>query len=162
MTLRKVPRTHFVYEYSYPSEMPDLAGVVFYVGKGTTLNRMDAHLTEAAGECDCAKCEAIRSVWALGLVVVRQIVFESMDERQVLMVEKQKIAQHLSPHLVNVQHNSHRQPRKQSYSDASKGRYDWVGPDQFVISLAGEERVYSLADIDPEIIELAECFVSGS
>ena len=96
-----IPISHYVYEFSYPEGMPELAGIVFYVGKGTSLRRMDNHLKEAANGCDCAKCEAIRSVWDAGLVVVRRIVFESQSESKTLNEEKRRILQHRSPYLTN-------------------------------------------------------------
>lgn len=83
--------------------MPELAGIIFYVGKGTNLSRMNDHLREAAREdCNCAKCEAIRSVWAVGLVVTRNIVFTSKDERATLDEESRRIVRHYSPHLTNL------------------------------------------------------------
>jgi acyl carrier protein len=102
----EIPKSHYVYELAYPKEMPKLAGVVFYVGKGTSLSRMDDHLREAAREdCDCAKCEAIRSVWAAGLAVVRNIVFTSRNEKVTLEEEIRRIVRHHSPYLTNMQHN---------------------------------------------------------
>lgn len=80
----------------------DIGGTVFYVGKGTSLFRMDNHFTEAASGCDCDKCGAIRSVWNAGLVVVRRIVFETTDEQEAMREEKARIAQHRSPYLTNV------------------------------------------------------------
>lgn len=98
-----IPKSHYVYEFSYPERMPELAGIIFYVGKGTNLSRMNVHFQEAAREdCHCAKCEAIRSVWAVGLVVVRNIVFTSRDERATLAEEGRRIIRHYSPHLTNV------------------------------------------------------------
>lgn len=97
-----IPKSHYVYEFSYPEGMPELAGIVFYVGKGTSLHRMDSHLREAANGCDCEKCKAIRSVWDAGLVVVRRIVFESRSNSKTLNEEKRRILQHRSPYLTNV------------------------------------------------------------
>jgi hypothetical protein len=102
MTMR-IPKSHYVYEFSYPEGMPALADIIFYVGKGTSLFRMDAHFTEAAGGCDCDKCKAIRSVWDAGLVVVRRIVFETTDEQEAKLEESSRIALHRSPYLTNVQ-----------------------------------------------------------
>jgi hypothetical protein len=102
----EIPKSHYVYEFAYPQEMPELAGIIFYVGKGTSLSRMNDHFREAASEkCDCAKCEAIRSVWAAGLAVVRKIVFTSGDEKITLDEESRRIIRHRSPYLTNVQHN---------------------------------------------------------
>ncbi len=33
-------KSHYVYEFSYPERMQELEGIVFYVGKGTSLQRM--------------------------------------------------------------------------------------------------------------------------
>jgi hypothetical protein len=98
----EVPRPYFVYEFSYPEKMPELAGVIFYVGKGVNLTRMDDHLREAAKGCMCAKCEAIRSICNVGLLVARRIVFESRSEGEVLNEEMRRIIQHRSPHLTNI------------------------------------------------------------
>jgi excisionase family DNA binding protein len=99
-----IPQSYYVYEFSYPEGMPELAGIIFYVGKGTGLHRMNVHLNEAASGCDCAKCNAIRSIWGAGLVVARRIVFESSSETDTLDEGKRRILQHRSPHLTNVQH----------------------------------------------------------
>lgn len=83
--------------------MPELAGIIFYVGKGTKLSRMNVHFREAASEkCDCAKCEAIQSVWAIGLAVVRNTVFTSINEKAALQEEARRIVLHYSPYLTNV------------------------------------------------------------
>ncbi len=97
-----IQKSHFVYEFSYPEELPELAGIVFYVGKATKLTRMDDHFKEAAKGCICAKCEAIRSIWNLGLAVARRIVFESLSESEALNEERRRIIQHQSPYLTNV------------------------------------------------------------
>lgn len=96
------PKSYFVYEFSYPPDMPELAGIVFYVGKGNNVRRMNHHLSEASKECDCDKCQAIRSIWDAGLVIVRRIVFESTSEQEALQEETARIARHRSPHLTNV------------------------------------------------------------
>jgi hypothetical protein len=100
----RIPKSHYIYEFSYPEQMPGFpGGTVFYVGKGTSLSRMDSHFTEAAGGCDCDKCKAIRSIWNAGLVVVRRIVFETTSEREAVEEEKVRIARHRSPYFTNVQ-----------------------------------------------------------
>jgi hypothetical protein len=38
-----LPKSQDVYEFSCPEGMPELAGIVFYVGKGTNTDRTDAH-----------------------------------------------------------------------------------------------------------------------
>ena len=97
-----IQKSHFVYEFSYPEELPELAGIVFYVGKATKLTRMDDHFKEAAKGCICAKCEAIRSILNLGLAVTRRIVFESLSESETLNEERRRIIQHQSPYLTNI------------------------------------------------------------
>ena len=91
MQSNKIPNAYFVYEFSYPEGMSEVADKVFYVGKGTSLSRMDGHLREAAKGCLCTKCEAIRSIWAAGLLVTRRIVFESRSESEVLNEERKRI-----------------------------------------------------------------------
>lgn len=95
---------YFVYEYSYPQEMPDplRAGVIFYVGKATNGARLDHHLAEAKTDCSCAKCQAIRLVWDAGLTVIRRIVFESINNTEVVNEERRRILLHESPYLTNV------------------------------------------------------------
>lgn len=102
MRTNRVPRSHYVYEFSYPQGMP-LAGVVFYVGKGTHLSRMNDHLREAAGGCTCEKCRAIRSIWAAGYIPARRIVFESLDEQATFAEERRRIALRASRYLTNKQ-----------------------------------------------------------
>jgi hypothetical protein len=63
---------------------------------------MDDHFREAAGGCECQKCQAIRSVWDAGLVVVRRIVFETIFESEALKQEKARIVLHSSPYLTNI------------------------------------------------------------
>ena len=95
-------RQYYVYEVSYPEGMPNLAGIVFYVGKGSNLSRMDNHFQEARSGCDCSKCQSIRSVWDAGLAVVRRIVFESPLEREAFNEERRRILLHESPYLTNI------------------------------------------------------------
>lgn len=98
----KTPNSHYVYEFSYPEGMPEVGGIVFYVGKGSSLSRMDNHFQEARSECDCAKCQTIRVVWDAGLVVVRRIVFESPLERETFNEERRRILLHESSYLTNI------------------------------------------------------------
>jgi len=98
----ETPKSYRVYEFSYPEEMPEFAGIVFYVGKATNLSRLDAHLREAAKGCACAKCKAIRSIWNASLTVVRRIVFESQSESEALNEERRRIIEHQSPYLTNI------------------------------------------------------------
>lgn len=101
---RTVPITYYVYEFSYPEGMPELAGIIFYVGKGTSIQRLNNHLKEAADGCECRKCEAIRSIWDANLPVVRRIVFETVSEDDALQEEQRRILLHRSPFLTNIQH----------------------------------------------------------
>lgn len=108
----KAPRSPYVYEFSYPEGMPGgLAGIVFYVGMGTNLSRMDNHFIEASHGCPCDRCNAIRSVWDAGLVVARRIVFESTDREEVRREEASRIVRHRSPYLTNIPGNEVRQKK---------------------------------------------------
>ena len=49
------------------------------------------------------KCKAIRSIWNIGLVVARRIVFETTDVQEARREERSRIAMHRSPYLTNVQ-----------------------------------------------------------
>lgn len=99
----KIPKSFYIYEFSYPEGMPEGKGAIFYVGKGTHVVRMDDHFREAMNGCECNKCQAIRSVWDAGLTVVRRIVFESTSEMDTLNEERRRILQHQSPFLTNIQ-----------------------------------------------------------
>src|SRR5579859_1561662 len=99
-----IPKSHYIYEFSYPAGMLGWNSIVFYVGKGTSANRMDDHLREAANGCTCRKCQAITSIWEAGLVVVRRIVFETTDEQAALREEKARIISHRSRYLTNIVH----------------------------------------------------------
>jgi hypothetical protein len=116
----RIPELYFVYEFSYPERMPELGGIVFYVGKGTKLTRMDAHFKEAAKGCICAKCEAIRLIWSLDLVVVRRIVFESRSESEVLNEERERIFRHQSPYLTNIVRTKNYIPERAPIRSARK------------------------------------------
>lgn len=103
-----IPKSHYVYEFAYPQNMPlPWSGETFYVGKGTRLTRMDDHFKEAVNGCSCLKCQAIRLVWKAGLAVSRRIVFESTNELEVFQKEKQTIIKRKSPFLTNIIHNTH-------------------------------------------------------
>ena len=39
-----LPKSHYLYKFFYTEWLPELAGIVFYVGKGTNTDRMNAHL----------------------------------------------------------------------------------------------------------------------
>lgn len=107
---REIPPSYYVYEFSFPDGTVldeddgevNLSGVVFYVGKGTLASRMDHHFREAASGCECDKCNAIRAIWDAGLVVVRRIVFETLDEVEALNHERFLINTHMGPYLTNV------------------------------------------------------------
>src|SRR6266581_1453758 len=101
-----VPRSHYVHKFSYPEGMPELAGIVFYVRKGTGAARMDCHFVEAARGCDCDKCKAIHSIWDADLAVVRRIVFETTKEQEAIEEEKRRIHKHNSSRLTNVRGGS--------------------------------------------------------
>lgn len=107
---REIPVSYYVYEFSFPKKTileedgirTDVSGVVFYVGKGTSASRMDSHFREAANGCECDKCDTIRLMWDAGLVVVRRIVFETLNEAEALDREKFLINAHMGPHLTNI------------------------------------------------------------
>jgi hypothetical protein len=74
----------YVYTLAYPD------GKVFYVGKGKK-NRVDQHEKEAARQCGCPKCCAIRSIWTAGGAVVKAIVFETANENEAYAHERAMI-----------------------------------------------------------------------
>src|SRR6266516_5257690 len=104
--------------YNYILLFPDgqnLSGVTFYVGKGTwykvpLIQRLDMHEHEAqwAPEANMIgyaingfKVKAIRYIWAAGKSVAKQVVFETIDEKEVIKSEKQAIKQYTNPYLTN-------------------------------------------------------------
>jgi hypothetical protein len=103
-------KSYHVYEYSYPDAMPEVGGIVFYVGKATQLSRIDAHLGEAQRGVASPKCDAIRSTWNAGFAPVRRIVFESLSEKEALEEEKRRILLHKSPYLTNIVMNGDAKP----------------------------------------------------
>lgn len=113
----------YVYTLSYPEGFlaPDgqeLGGTVFYVGKGTVqppslVQRVDIHEWEALRpsshrpdlSINQYTINAIRQIWKQGKLVVKQIIFESEDEREVLAHERRALKQFASPYLTNYQRN---------------------------------------------------------
>lgn len=92
----------------------DVSGVVFYVGKGTPypvwrcIERIDIHEQEARRGCDCGKCQTIRSVWAKGQQIIKEKVFKSSHEHEVLAKEQTDIKiTYAGPYLTNYQHNDY-------------------------------------------------------
>jgi len=63
---------------------------IFYVGKGME-KRPFAHAAEARTDCDCKKCKYVRDVWAAGYSVRVDYVYETTDERDAPLHEKQLI-----------------------------------------------------------------------
>src|SRR5579862_3005235 len=88
------PKTWYVYTYAFPN------GPIFYIGKGNQ-GRIDEHEREAQNGCACAKCQAIREIWASGHPVQKRIVYETLLEDEALEYEKKLIYQHSGPHLTN-------------------------------------------------------------
>jgi hypothetical protein len=103
------PKNYINYIYSYPEgcikpDGTDVSNHVFYVGKGTGYLRIDNHLTEAAGGCECKKCQEIRWIWSLGMVPNRQVVFETLSEKEAFANEKYLIQEvYVDEPLTNVQ-----------------------------------------------------------
>jgi DNA-binding XRE family transcriptional regulator len=118
---RRIPKAFYVYTFAYPAGMPN-AGAVFYVGKGTSLHRMDHHFKEAVGGCQCQKCQAIRSVWDTGLPVERRIIFDTVDEQGALQHEQESIARYQSEHLTNKRGVER---EDQSSNDLLTDKKDW-------------------------------------
>ena len=114
-----------VYILSYPKGFclptgEDLAGIVFYVGKGLP-NRIMAHEKEATTSCSCEKCQVIRSIWDVKLMVQRDIVAKDLTPAQSTELERECLLVRFSgPYLVNKQHNRHRASSAQS-SATQKG-----------------------------------------
>ncbi len=40
--------SHYMHKFSYPEEIPEFAGTIFFISKGTNLSRMDDHVRKAA------------------------------------------------------------------------------------------------------------------
>jgi hypothetical protein len=77
--------------YVYTLCTPD--GTPFYVGKGQG-SRIANHESEArSGECICAKCRTIRTIWAQGQAVRRHMVFVGLEESEAFRRERELIIQ---------------------------------------------------------------------
>ena len=82
---------YYVYEQAYPDDFLDqeLAGTVFYVGKGTG-NRIDFHEEAASGkhyDANQQKCAIIREIQAQGKQVVKRKVYETDVEQDAYLYE---------------------------------------------------------------------------
>lgn len=81
------------YKY-YVYELLDPRGdEVFYVGKGCR-DRIYAHEKEAKKGVISPKCDRIREIWDVGLVVVRREVARFLDEASALAYESERIGQY--------------------------------------------------------------------
>ena len=79
---------YYVYEQAYPDDFLDqeLAGTVFYVGKGTG-NRIDFHEEAASGkhyDANQQKCAIIREIQAQGKQVVKRKSMRPMSSRTLI------------------------------------------------------------------------------
>ena len=83
---------HYVYWHRYPKDYPDqqLAGKVFYVGKGSR-SRSKNHLAEARKGVQSEKCDIIRSIWAAGKQVVEEKIAYFDNEAEAYELEKKLI-----------------------------------------------------------------------
>jgi hypothetical protein len=82
---------YYVYELAYPDDFLDqeLAGVVFYVGKGKG-NRINFHEEAASGkhyDCNQRKCAIIQEIQAQGKQVVKRKVYETDVEQDAYLYE---------------------------------------------------------------------------
>jgi hypothetical protein len=82
---------YYVYELAYPDDFLDqeLAGVVFYVGKGKG-NRINFHEEAASGkhyDCNQRKCVIIQEIQAQGKQVVKRKVYETDVEQDAYLYE---------------------------------------------------------------------------
>ncbi len=96
----------------------DLSGIVFYVGKGTwykspLIQRIDIHEREAKwsrhidiGE-NWLKVKAIRYIWVARKSVAKRVIFETLDEKEAINIEKQMIQYNTSPYLTNHENYAH-------------------------------------------------------
>src|SRR6266568_3070395 len=106
-------KKYFLYTKAYPEGM-ELAGEVFYVGKGTSKARIAFHDWEARTSCACEKCTVIRSIFSKGLKPVDSIVYETLDEDEAYAVEELAIRYaYTQKYLVNKVHVSRSKPKQQ-------------------------------------------------
>jgi hypothetical protein len=96
LTSRKPPRSvpmvphkkFFVYSLGWPNKER-----IFYVGKGTG-HRPENHLSEARrDDCQCRKCNIIRTIWRTGRDVRIDYHYQTDDERDAYAQEKKFIAE---------------------------------------------------------------------
>lgn len=93
---------YYVYTLAYPD------GRVFYVGKGSS-NRVHMHEIEAKRGYHAKRHEIIRSIWENGGEVLKQIVFETNNERDACTRELEVIREY-SESITNIQHNTRVNP----------------------------------------------------
>lgn len=101
---------YYVYTLAYSD------GQVFYVGKGQG-RRVYQHETEARSGCNCSKCQIIRKIWASGMQVLKNIIFETNEEQKALEQEAQLINQYDGSLLANILSN-----RSKGYNVVDKER----------------------------------------
>jgi hypothetical protein len=82
---------YYVYEQAYPDDFLDqeLAGTIFYVGKGTG-NRIDFHEEVGRGmhfDANQQKCAIIREIQVQGKQVVKRKVYETDVEQDAYLYE---------------------------------------------------------------------------
>lgn len=80
--MRSIPQNYFVYTLTN-----SLTGKVFYVGKGHSIKRMNAHEREARQGVDSHKCRVIRKIWTNGGTVIRSKVATFPNDTDALIYE---------------------------------------------------------------------------
>ena len=78
-------RIFYVYTLCFPD------GLVFYVGKGVG-KRIHNHESEARSGVQSKKCDIIRSIWANGEQIIKNIVFETYNESEAYEEERRQIS----------------------------------------------------------------------
>lgn len=118
VALEQVKKKYYVYLFWYPEDYQDengsteLAGIVFYVGKGSInaagIDRIDQHEKEARLGYAARRYDVIRKIWRLGYQVQKAKVYETDVERDALIYEWACIqCIYAGPYLANVTGNSY-------------------------------------------------------
>jgi hypothetical protein len=105
----------YCYRLKYPvgfiaDDGTDLSNVVFYVGKGQG-DRMCHHEAEARLEtlkegANVQKVATIRSIWAKGMEVQKEVFGKTDSESDAFACEAEDIQENVSPYLTNRYHPS--------------------------------------------------------
>jgi hypothetical protein len=126
----------YVYELRYPEGFldengEDLSDLIFYIGKGTVLTegvqRVDQHEMLAGsdyydthGYLPHTKDGTIRRIWERSMQVKKCIAFETDEEAEALLYEREHIARYASLYLTNVKYSPVARERDELFASVAE------------------------------------------